>query len=71
VANLVRRGAERILVVPFFLTLGIHLRRDLPRIVEELSRIHNGMAIEVAPPMEGHAALRHVLLDRIKAGGMG
>ena len=34
VAALVAQGAHRILVIPYFLTLGIHLRRDLPRIVE-------------------------------------
>ena len=34
VAKMHAAGAERIVVIPYFLTLGIHLRRDLPRIVE-------------------------------------
>jgi sirohydrochlorin ferrochelatase len=65
VDHLVNRGAERILVIPYFLTLGIHLQRDLPRIVEKLSGIHNGVEIRVAPPLDGHPALSRILLDRV------
>ncbi|MEO7649530.1 MAG: CbiX/SirB N-terminal domain-containing protein [Bryobacteraceae bacterium] len=64
VALLVQRGASRILVVPYFLTLGIHLQRDLPRIVEGISRIHTGVEIQVAPPLDGHPALVRILLER-------
>lgn len=64
VACLCARGATRIVVVPFFLTLGIHLRRDLPGIVEELRGIHHGVEFEIAPPLEGHPALVDVMLGR-------
>ena len=40
VARLAARGASRILVVPYFLTLGLHLQRDLPRIVADIARIN-------------------------------
>jgi sirohydrochlorin ferrochelatase len=66
VETLISRGAQRILVIPYFLTLGIHLQRDLPRILEELSAIHNSIEIRVAPPLDGHAALRTILLDRVR-----
>jgi sirohydrochlorin ferrochelatase len=64
VANLVARGADRIVVVPFFLTLGIHMRRDLPALVTELRRTHNGVDIEIAQPLEGHPALADIVLSR-------
>lgn len=64
VACLVERGAGRILVIPYFLTLGIHLQRDLPRIVERLSSIHPGVEIRVTPPLDGHPALAQILLER-------
>lgn len=67
VADLVSRGAVRIIVIPYFLTLGIHLRRDLPRIVNELSNIHHGVRIEVTEPLDGHPALLEVVLDRATA----
>ena len=31
----VRRGADRVVVIPYFLTLGRHAAKDLPSIVEE------------------------------------
>jgi sirohydrochlorin cobaltochelatase len=64
VACLCARGATRIVVVPFFLTLGIHLRRDLPGIVEGLRGIHPGVEFEIAPPLEGHPALVDAMLGR-------
>jgi sirohydrochlorin ferrochelatase len=63
VGNLVAAGASEILVLPYFLTLGIHLQRDLPVLVKELSALH-GIEIRVAPPLDGHAALEKILVDR-------
>ena len=66
VAKLVARGASRVVVVPYFLTLGKHLQRDLPRIAEEIQRIHTGVEIRVTPPMDGHPALAAILVDRTR-----
>ena len=64
VARLTGQGLKRIVVVPYFLTLGMHLERDLPRIVRELEIAHPGIEIRVTAPLEGHAALVTILLDR-------
>ncbi|MBI2689669.1 MAG: CbiX/SirB N-terminal domain-containing protein [Acidobacteria bacterium] len=64
VARLAARGANRIVVLPYFLTLGIHLQRDLPRIVAEIAGIHEGVRIEVTEPLDGHPSLVGILLDR-------
>ena len=61
---LAARGVDRIVVIPYFLTLGLHLERDLPRLVSALMDSHPGMAIRVTPPLEGHPALLQILLDR-------
>ena len=66
VACLVARGAQNIAVLPYFLTLGIHLQRDLPRIVGEILEVQKGITIEIAPPLDGHPALGQILLDRAK-----
>jgi sirohydrochlorin ferrochelatase len=66
IGRLIERGAGRIIVVPYFLTLGKHLQRDLPRIVEGISRIHQGVPIVVTAPLEGHPALVMALLDRAR-----
>jgi sirohydrochlorin ferrochelatase len=58
------RGAESVVVIPYFLTLGLHLQRDLPRLVKEIESAHPGLSIEVAPPLDGHPAMIDALLDR-------
>jgi sirohydrochlorin ferrochelatase len=67
VARLAGSGVTRILVVPYFLTLGIHLQRDLPAIVEQLAQAHQNVEIRITPPLDGHPALAQVLLDRAQA----
>lgn len=66
VAALGREGVSRVLVVPYFLTMGLHLQRDLPRIVEEVARVHPGMEMRVTPPLDGHPALAGIVLDRAR-----
>lgn len=62
--RLIMRGATRIIVVPYFLTLGTHLQRDLPRLVDDISRQHQNIEMHVTLPLDGHPALVQALLDR-------
>jgi sirohydrochlorin ferrochelatase len=66
-ARLAEQGVERIVVVPYFLTLGLHMERDLPVLIGKISRIHNGLEIAVTAPLDGHPALIQVLLDRAQS----
>ncbi len=66
VEQLVARGADRIVVIPYFLTLGRHVERDLPRIVQGLSEKHGGIKIEVTPPLDGHPSLLQILIERAR-----
>jgi len=68
VARVIARGATRVLVVPYFLTLGLHLQRDLPRIVADISRIQPAIEIRVTPPLDGHPAMVDALIDRARDG---
>lgn len=63
VGKLVAAGAEEILVLPYFLTLGIHLQRDLPKLVTDLEALHH-IPIQVTPPLHGHPALSSILVAR-------
>jgi sirohydrochlorin ferrochelatase len=58
------RGAENIVVIPYFLTLGLHLQRDLPRLITEIESAHPGLSIAVTAPLDGHPAMVDALLDR-------
>ena len=64
VASLVSRGVKLILVIPYFLTLGMHLQRDLPALVESAASLYPGVEFRVTPPLDGHPALAQVVLDR-------
>jgi sirohydrochlorin ferrochelatase len=59
-------GANRVVVVPYFLTLGLHLQRDLPRLIEPVRRAHPGLAIEVTAPLDGHPGMVDALIDRAR-----
>lgn len=68
VGNLLGRGATRIVVIPYFLTLGLHLQRDLPQLIDEIRQAYPALAeIKVTEPLDGHPALTRILLDRAEA----
>ena len=66
VGELANRGISRIVVLPYFLTLGLHLQRDLPRLVNEAARRHPEVQLEVTPPLDGHPAMVEALLARAR-----
>jgi sirohydrochlorin ferrochelatase len=57
---------SHVVIVPYFLTLGLHLQRDLPRLIDEVKRTHPGVRIDVAPPLDRHPAMVEALLDRAR-----
>lgn len=67
VAAAVAAGAQSVTVIPYFLTLGTHLERDLPRLIDGIALAHPGLDIHVTPPLDGHPALVQVLLDRARS----
>ena len=67
VATLASQGAETIVVLPYFLTLGLHLERDLPKIIADVQQAHTDIRIRATRPLEGHPALLTALLDRARS----
>ena len=68
IEKLVAAGAASILITPYFLTLGMHLERDLPALVLEAQRQFS-IPIRVTPPLDGHEALSRILVERAEAAG--
>lgn len=64
--TLASRGETKFVIVPYFLTLGLHLQRDLPKLIEEVRARHAGIAIEVTQPLDGHPAMVEALVDRAR-----
>ncbi len=64
VQSFAARGITSVVVIPYFLTLGLHLQRDLPRLIREIENVNPGLSIEVTSPLDGHPAMIDALLDR-------
>lgn len=71
VETLASRGIQKVIVIPYFLTLGMHLQRDLPRLVEELRALHPGLEVHVTAPLDGHPALLDALVGRAREASEG
>jgi len=63
-ARLVSAGVDSITVIPYFLTLGLHMERDLPPLIEKISNQYSGLRIATTPPLDGHPALVDILRTR-------
>ena len=66
VADAVRQGARKVVVAPYFLTLGLHAGRDLPVLIDEQRRRFPGVEITAARSLEGSPGLAQLILDRVR-----
>ncbi len=66
VEELVRRGVRRVIVIPYFLTFGTHLERDLPVLVAQARKTHPELLIKVTAPLDGHPGMVEAVMDRAK-----
>ena len=67
VSALEQGGFRRIVVIPYFLTWGLHMERDLTRLISDISSSHSDLEISMTPPLDGHPGLISVLLDRARS----
>ncbi len=65
-AACVRRGADMVLMVPYFLHTGLHLIEDLPDAVPHLEKLHPGVRFVLGQPMGLHPKLVEIVEDRIR-----
>ncbi|HET7215493.1 MAG TPA: CbiX/SirB N-terminal domain-containing protein [Terriglobia bacterium] len=66
VAEAVGAGFHRIVVIPYFLTEGKHLRLDLPRLVAAEKRKCPELEIQVGRSLEDHPEMAALVLSRIR-----
>ncbi|HEY6837247.1 MAG TPA: CbiX/SirB N-terminal domain-containing protein [Geobacteraceae bacterium] len=61
----VAKGAQRILLIPYFLYLGAHVLEDLPAELEEGRLRHPGVEMEMGRHLGVHRKLAEVVVERI------
>jgi precorrin-8X/cobalt-precorrin-8 methylmutase len=64
-ARCVADGATRVVCIPYFLHVGMHMVRDLPRVLREEQQKYPGVEIVMGRHIGLHGDLIEVLLDRI------
>jgi len=65
-AEAARRGVSRVVVMPYFLTMGLHLRRDLPRLMAEQRARFPQLEIIVSESLEGYPGMVEAVLGRVR-----
>jgi precorrin-8X/cobalt-precorrin-8 methylmutase len=67
----VEQGASRVLVVPYFLHFGMHIRRDIPNVLGREAASYPGLSVSMGRPIGLHADLANVMIaGAIEAEGM-
>lgn len=61
----VARGAERILLMPYFLFMGAHVQHDLPEEIEEAKKRHPALIMEMGSHLGAHRKLAEIETERI------
>jgi sirohydrochlorin ferrochelatase len=65
-ARCVTRGACRVLMIPYFLSAGVHLIRDLALARDALRLRHPGVEFRLGPALGPHPLLEQLVAERIE-----
>lgn len=66
-ARCVSQCAARVLLVPYFLSAGVHVRRDLAQARARLDERYPNVAFRLAEPLGRHPLLVQVVAERARA----
>ena len=65
-ARCVTAGAERIVLLPWFLSAGVHVQRDLKAARERLAVRYPDVEFRLAEPLGRHPLLTQIVSDRAR-----
>lgn len=65
-ARCVERGVTRVVMLPYFLFAGVHVRRDLAAARERLAGRFPAVEFRLAEPLGRHSLLLDVVADRAR-----
>lgn len=66
VAEAVRAGIQRLLVVPYYLICDARMQEELPPLIAAESSRHPQLDIRLTLPLEGHTLLAEIILERTR-----
>jgi sirohydrochlorin ferrochelatase len=62
----VERGAGRVVMLPYFLSAGVHVRRDLSAVRDRLAERFPDVEFRLAEPLGRHPLLLDVVAERVR-----
>ena len=65
VDRVVAAGAERVVVVPFFIQPGNHVTEDIPRMVREAQGVHPSLSIRVSDHVGAHPLMAQIVEELV------
>ena len=65
-ARCVDLGAHRVLLIPYFLAEGVHLRRDLTAARDALAKAHPGVEFQLGRPLGPDPLLDRLVAERAR-----
>ncbi|NLW23649.1 MAG: cobalamin biosynthesis protein CbiX [Clostridia bacterium] len=65
IEELIREGFTEIVVAPWFLTDGLHIREDIPEIIDSIKEKYPEVQIALAKPLGADNRLVDILIERI------
>jgi sirohydrochlorin ferrochelatase len=69
-ARCVEQGAECVILVPYFLSAGVHVRRDLAAARTKLAERFSAVVFRLADPLGSHPLLLDVVADGARAASV-
>lgn len=64
VEKIVERNVEEIMVVPYFLYKGMHIKKDIPKTIEKLSEQYKRVNFKLGRPIGVEPLLADILISR-------
>lgn len=64
----VRQGVSRVLMLPYFLSEGMHVARDLEESKHQLATEFPDIEFILCPPLGLHPLMAEIVLDRLQEG---
>ncbi len=65
VKRCIERGAERIVIVPFFVQAGLHVTKDVPEQVDRLRERYRAVRFEITAPVGSHPMMASLVTDLV------
>lgn len=71
VKKMIEKGIKEILIIPYFLYAGIHIKEDIPEIIEGLSKEYKNITFQMRKPIGADPLLSDLIAKRVETHGDG